>query len=99
MYRLKNRFTGEFKTFETWSDLDHANLDVRTWGRPEFIEPNIVGSMDLTSDGSIPTAYIPRVFINPTLWRVNVPICKDSDLEGVYLYGSCFTYMKPYRRV
>ena len=99
MYRLKNRFTGEFKTFETWSDLDHANLDVRTWGRPEFIEPNIVGSMDLTSDENIPVTFIRKVYINPTLWRRNVAIRCDRDLEGVYLYGSCFSYMRPYRRV
>ena len=88
-YKLTNRFTHEVKVFDSWNDLDKENLDIRTWGRPVVV-----------SDTPIkPLMVISKVYINPTLWRKDVPIYAWEDFAGVYMNNTCYHHMTPYQEV
>ena len=85
-YKLTNRHTQEVKTFKSWTELDLANLDIRTWGRPVIVS-------DITEDTAL--TVLKKVYINPTLWRKDVVIRSLDDLSGIYVNGDTFSYMNP----
>jgi len=84
-YQLTNRHTQEVKTFKSWTELDLANLDIRTWGRPILV-----------TDKPLDTALtvLKKVYINPTLWSKDVIIRSLDDLTGIYFSSGHFHYMR-----
>ena len=94
-YKMINRHTQEVKTFKSWVELDLANLDIRTWGRPVMFDDTISSYDPMTPDKPLPLTVLKKVYINPTLWRKDVVIRSFDDLTGIYVNGDTFSYMNP----